>query len=414
MAFGTLYGFPGNPRTNAALVTAQYEGIDLDFVDVHPFAEGGIDAAYKAKFPLGLVPGLEVGSLLLSETLAISTYLASQSNKANLFGSTKEETAIVYQWASWANQEFLPKLGSWFAPLLGMVPYNKKAVDDAKAVVLARGDYLEKALANKTFLATERITIADILLAAVLARGFERVLDAEYRAARPNTMRYFKTVVHQPEFQTVLKGEPTLCEKAVQYTPPKKEAKPAAAAAAPAPKAKAAPKPKDAEEDEPSAPSEPKAKHPCEALGPAKSFPLDEWKRQYSNNDTPVAFEWLEKNFDAQEYSLWKCEFKYPDELTQVFMSSNLITGFHSRLEGSRKYVFGSTGVYGTNNNSKIVGVYLIRGSDYKGVFDVAPDYESYEFTPLDLKNDRDFILGCWAWTNTYKGLEYADGKVMK
>lgn len=44
-------------------------------------------------------------------------------------------------------------------------------------------------------------------------------------------------------------------------------------------------------------------------------------------------------------------------------MSSNLITGFHTRLEGSRKYVFGSTGVYGTNNNNKIVGVYMIRGS---------------------------------------------------
>ena len=44
-------------------------------------------------------------------------------------------------------------------------------------------------------------------------------------------------------------------------------------------------------------------------------------------------------------------------------MSSNLVTGFHSRLEGSRKYVFGSAGVYGTNNNNKIVGVYMIRGS---------------------------------------------------
>lgn len=44
-------------------------------------------------------------------------------------------------------------------------------------------------------------------------------------------------------------------------------------------------------------------------------------------------------------------------------MSSNLVTGFHSRLEGSRKYIFGSAGVYGENNNNKIVGVYMIRGS---------------------------------------------------
>lgn len=46
-----------------------------------------------------------------------------------------------------------------------------------------------------------------------------------------------------------------------------------------------------------------------------------------------------------------------------VFMSANLIGGFHNRLEGSRKYLFGSAAVYGENNNSKIAGAYLIRGS---------------------------------------------------
>lgn len=44
-------------------------------------------------------------------------------------------------------------------------------------------------------------------------------------------------------------------------------------------------------------------------------------------------------------------------------MSANLIGGFHSRLEGSRKYLFGSAAVYGESNNSKIAGAYLIRGA---------------------------------------------------
>jgi len=43
-------------------------------------------------------------------------------------------------------------------------------------------------------------------------------------------------------------------------------------------------------------------------------------------------------------------------------MSSNLIGGFHTRLEGSRKYLFGSACVYGEKNNSKIQGVYMCRG----------------------------------------------------
>lgn len=88
-------------------------------------------------------------------------------------------------------------------------------------------------------------------------------------------------------------------------------------------------------------------------------------------------------------------------ELTQVFMSSNLVTGFHTRLEASRKYLFGSMGVYGKANDSKIVGVYMIRGNDIESIFSVAPDYESYEFTPLDFNADQEFIAGSWSWEHT-------------
>lgn len=72
---------------------------------------------------------------------------------------------------------------------------------------------------------------------------------------------------------------------------------------------------------------------------------------------------WLEANYDAQDYSLWKVTYKYPTELTQVFMSANLVGGFHNRLEGSRKYLFGSAAVYGVANDSLIAGAYMLRGS---------------------------------------------------
>lgn len=44
-------------------------------------------------------------------------------------------------------------------------------------------------------------------------------------------------------------------------------------------------------------------------------------------------------------------------------MSANLVGGFHNRLEGSRKYIFGSAAVYGTANDSAIAGAYIVRGS---------------------------------------------------
>jgi len=101
--------------------------------------------------------------------------------------------------------------------------------------------------------------------------------------------------------------------------PPKKEAPPPKPAAAP----KAAPKPA-AEEEEEAAPT-PKPKHPLDALDRA-TFVLDDWKRKYSNSETrDDALPWFWDNVKFDEYSLWKVDYKYNDELTQVFMSSNLI-----------------------------------------------------------------------------------------
>lgn len=70
--------------------------------------------------------------------------------------------------------------------------------------------------------------------------------------------------------------------------------------------------------------------------------------------------------YDPEGFSIWRVDFKYNDELTQVFMSSNQVGGFFNRLEGSRKYLFGSVGVLGEANNSRIAGVLILRGQDHK------------------------------------------------
>ncbi|MBE3041305.1 hypothetical protein IMZ48_01710, partial [Candidatus Bathyarchaeota archaeon] len=119
-------------------------------------------------------------------------------------------------------------------------------------------------------------------------------------------------------------------------------------------------------------------------------------------------------------YSLWKMKFKYNDELTMTFMSNNLIGGFFTRLEGSRKFVFGTASVYGVTNDSIIQGVFLIRGQDHEVVFDVAPDWESYEFEKLDPTNeeDRKYVEAELSWDRdlVIDGKEYphSEGKVCK
>lgn len=94
--------------------------------------------------------------------------------------------------------------------------------------------------------------------------------------------------------------------------------------------------------------------------------------------------------------------------------------GFFTRLEASRKYVFGAASVYGKTRDSIIQGAFLIRGQDHVAAFDVAPDWESYSFTKLDSSKpeDRKFVEEQWVQENPItvdgKTYEWAEGKVCK
>lgn len=172
------------------------------------------------------------------------------------------------------NSHLIGALGPWISGLT-RGPYNKATVEAAKARAESHLAYLEKTLASRTFLVGERITLADLFVAISLSFGFAKVLDAEFRATLPNTLRFFHTVVNQSNVAAVV-GEPTLIEKAIVFVPPKKEEKKKEA-----PKPKEEKKPAAAEEEEVAAEA-PKPKHPCEAL-PKPSFPFDEWKRQVNS-----------------------------------------------------------------------------------------------------------------------------------
>ena len=76
--------------------------------------------------------------------------------------------------------------------------------------------------------------------------------------------------------------------------------------------------------------------------------------------------------------------------------------------------------MYGVKDDSVIVGAFMVRGDEALPAFDVAPDYESYEFTKLNpgSKADKEFVEEQWAWDKPVevkgKTYEWADGKVFK
>ncbi|OOQ87469.1 Elongation factor 1-gamma 1 [Penicillium brasilianum] len=405
MSFGKLYGLPENGRTIAALVAAKHNDLDIELVNTVPGAANA-SAEYLKIQPLGKIPAFEgANGFTLSEVIAISIYLTSQNEKTTLLGKTKQDYASIVRWMSFANSELLPKISAWYRPLLGFDPYNKKTVDEAAKTAVKTVEVFEQHLTANTYLVGERITLADLFTASLLTRAFATVLDKKFRSENPATTRWYNTIIAQAAFKAVVPN-PVFTEEVIKYTPPKKEEKPKPAAAPAA----------AAEEPAPA----PKAKHPLEALG-KPTLILDEWKRQYSNEDTrPVALPWFWEHYKPEEYSLWKVDYKYNEELKLTFMANNLIGGFHARLEASRKYLFGAQSVYGANYACVIKGVFLVRGQEALPAFDVAPDWESYNFEKLDHTSeaDRKYVEDMWAWDVPVvvdgKTLEHADGHVFK
>lgn len=394
------------------MIAARFNGLEIE-VPSDFTMEASKSPEYLKKFPTGKVPAFEgADGLKLFESSAIAYYVATYKENTDLLGATAAERALVQQWILFSDNELSNNLSAWFGPLMGYQPYLKPSVDAAIERVKRAMDVLNKVLLHQTYLVGEKVSFADICVVSSLVAPYKMVFDKEFRAQYKNVNRYFNTVVNQPHFKAVY-GDIPLCEAALKYTPPKKEKKPAAEQ--PKKEKKAEPKKEkkpeaDEEADEPK--PEPKPKSALDLLPPSP-FVMDAWKRMYSNNDTDVAMKWFWENHDPQGYSIWKADYKYNDELTQTFMSNNLIGGFYARLERAHKYAFGSMVVRGTNNNNTISGYWLIRGQEVPYEIYDAADYDSYNFTkiePAQYEEKKKEIEDYMSWNFE----DLADGKIFK
>ncbi|KIM61852.1 hypothetical protein SCLCIDRAFT_1215673 [Scleroderma citrinum Foug A] len=419
---GKLYATPQMRQTLVIKATASVACLELEEPEYKHF-EDNKKPEFLAKFPHGKIPALECSNgLNLTEGAAIARYLASLAPNAGLLGGTPEDAAQVDQYVHFAESEIFSSTESTWLMLNGYVPYHKGLHTFSTERLVRALNTLEGILLTRTYLVGERLTLADITVASAIFQSVSFNIDAPLRATLPNTLRHLDLIINQPKIKEVF-GQPTFVEKAVQYTPPakdKKEKEPKPPAAAPAPK-KEKPKKEDVVDDDDDVnlvPEEPKPKNPLDLL-PKSAFNLEDWKRAYSNKDTRGpggSLEWFYEHFDREGFSVYRVDFKYNEELTLIFMSSNQIGGFFNRLEASRKYLFGSMGVLGEPNNSIISGVLVLRGQDAKAVVECAPDYESYEYRKLDLENaeDKSFFEGALAWDLEVDGKKFKDGKNFK
>ncbi len=199
-----IYGFArvnkmarGNTRDLRVLWAAEEMGLPYEIVGMdHPNHD--LDSsAYRALNPFGQIPVIDDDGVIVTESGAILLFLARKTGK--LWSRDLAGEAQILRWTVAAlNTIEVPVLSLWFVNISG--GKGTKPSDALRAWSAMRLEQLDGWLANRTFIATDDFTVADILMTHVLAGQ----AGEELLAPRANIRAYRARCTERPAWRKTL------------------------------------------------------------------------------------------------------------------------------------------------------------------------------------------------------------------
>lgn len=177
------------------------EEAGLDYV-VRTVPFDGRETNHLARQPFGQVPFLNDGELALFESGACLLHLAGKSE--TLMPRDPAGAAQTLEWTIAAlNSIEMVTVPWWFLKLCG------DADNGLTGWMTQRLDHIERVLGEREWLAADRFTVADLLMADVL-----RVSDVRAFGNRPVTEAYVARVTDRPAFRKARADQIALFEAA--------------------------------------------------------------------------------------------------------------------------------------------------------------------------------------------------------
>jgi glutathione S-transferase len=172
----------GVARTRAfrALWIAEELGLDYEHVPVEIGEAGAHTPELLALNPNGRLPLIVDGDFVLSESLAITLYLAKKYSHGALYPVAIKDEARFWQWSFWAVAEVDRGVNIWSLHAIRLPPDERDAAlrNEALGVLAAPFAVLDAALVNNTYLLGPNFSVADLNVAAVISRAADMDLTA--------------------------------------------------------------------------------------------------------------------------------------------------------------------------------------------------------------------------------------------
>jgi glutathione S-transferase len=175
-----LYGHPVSSNSRKVHWALEEIGIPYTYQTVDLMKGEHKRDVFLGKNPNGRVPVLEDQGISLFESNAILWYLADRYGLGKIVPESAAQRALVHQWVSWQASDLGPAIMSpWLTLFYARVagaPYEEaKLIHGCEAAGRPLG-ILEGVL-NKTYVAGDEFSIADIALAESFALCAEARID---------------------------------------------------------------------------------------------------------------------------------------------------------------------------------------------------------------------------------------------
>ena len=166
------------PNPHVVRMFMAERGISLPLEDIDILKGKNREADYLKTNPAGQSPCLVLDDgAIIAEITAICEYLDEKFPGRSLIGTTDEERAQTRRWTRWVDLNIVEPLANGFRYSEGLPMFQSRmrCLPEAAAGLKAKAQdglaFLYTQLATRTFVAGEKLTLADVLLFCFLAFG---------------------------------------------------------------------------------------------------------------------------------------------------------------------------------------------------------------------------------------------------
>ena len=169
-----LYVHPLSSNSRRAVMTASQLNIELDLIVVDLLAGEHRSEEYLRLNPNGKVPLLDNQGFLLWESHAIMQYLADKHDGEALYPRNLQARADINRWLFWSAYHFTPAVGFISRERIskrmvgGSGGPDPLEVQRGETLLAAAARVLDDHLEDRRWIAQDRLTLADLAIAAPL------------------------------------------------------------------------------------------------------------------------------------------------------------------------------------------------------------------------------------------------------